>query len=60
RVGKENETAALQIDGAGPMEFTGRKMGGMIDVTDDGLADDSRRAQWMALARDFVGDMPAK
>ncbi len=30
RVGKDNEAAALTIEGAGPIQFTGRKMGGMI------------------------------
>ena len=60
RVGKANEAAALAIDGAGPMQFTGRRMGGMIDVTDEALADDRRRAACMRLALDFVGGLPAK
>ncbi len=60
RVGKDNEAAALEIDGAGPMQFTGRKMGGMIDVTDEGLADDKARAEWLRLSLDFVKPMPAK
>lgn len=60
RVGKDNETAALDIEGAGPMEFTGRKMGGMVDVSDEALEDDIRRARLMALALDFVKALPAK
>ena len=60
RVGKDNEAAALAIDGATPMAFTGRKMGGMIDVDEDLMADDTRRGQIMALALDFVSPMPAK
>ena len=60
RVGKDNQDAALQIDGAGPMAFTGRPMGGMIDVTDAAMADDGRRGQCLALAMDFVRPMPAK
>ena len=60
RVGKDNEASALAIDGATPMAFTGRKMGGMIDVDEDLIADDTRRAQVMALAFDFVAPMPAK
>ncbi len=60
RVGKDNEAQALAIDGAGPMQFTGRKMGGLIDVTDDGLVDDARRAEWLRLALDFAGQLPAK
>ena len=60
RVGKDNEAAALAVPGAGPMTFTGRRMGGMVDVTDAGLADDAARAEWLRLARDFVGGLPAK
>ena len=60
RVGKDNETAALAVAGAGPMQFTGRKMGGMVDVTEDLLGDDSRRAAVMNLARGFVSALPPK
>lgn len=60
RVGKENEATALGIDGAVPMQFTGRKMGGIIDVSDDGLSCDNKREQWMGLAKQFVGGLPAK
>ena len=60
RVGKDNEAAALAIDGAGPMEFTGRKMGGMVDVSDESLTNDASRAEWLRLSMDFVGAMPPK
>jgi hypothetical protein len=60
RVGKDNQDAALAIDGAGPMRFTGRTMGGMIDATDAAMADEASRARLMALALDFVGSLPAK
>lgn len=60
RVGKENEAAALAVEGAGPMAFTGRKMGGMVDVSDALLDDDDRRGALVALALDFVKDLPAK
>lgn len=60
RVGKAAEADALAIDGAGPMTFTGRKMGGMIDVTDEALADDGKRAEWVRMALDFVGTLPPK
>jgi len=60
RVGKDNENAALAVEGAAPLAFTGRRMGGMIDVSDEALADDARRAEWMALALGFVGALPAK
>ncbi|WP_204114309.1 TfoX/Sxy family protein [Shimia biformata] len=60
RVGKENEAAALAIDGAREMDFTGRRMGGFIEADDDLMGDDDRRAQMLALALDFVGPMPPK
>lgn len=60
RVGKDNEAAALAIDGAGPMQFTDRKMGGMVDISAEGMADDAARGKLLALAMDFVGQMPSK
>lgn len=60
RVGPDNEAAARAIDGAGPMDFTGRPMKGFVNVTDEGLADDARRAEWLRLALDYVGAMPPK
>lgn len=60
RVGKSRETAALAIEGAGPMMFTGRKMGGMVDVTDECLADDDRRQQLLALALANSESLPPK
>lgn len=60
RVGKDSEAAALAIDGAGPMTFTGRRMGGMIDVVDAALAEDDKRAEWLRLSLEFVGGLPAK
>ena len=61
RVGKAAEAEAMAIDGAGPMTFTGRKMGGMIDVTDpDAVADDARRHQWLDLALVHARSLPPK
>lgn len=60
RVGKDNEAAALEIEGVAPLVFTGRRMGGMVDVADETLADDGRRGALMRLARDFVGGLPPK
>ena len=60
RVGKERETEAMAIEGARPMTFTGRKMGGMIDVSDDALADDDRRRAWMGMAVAHAASLPAK
>ena len=60
RVGKDNEAAALDIKGAKPLGFTGRKMGGLIDVDIDAFIEDDKRAAWLSLAFDFVGQLPAK
>ena len=60
RVGKDRQDKALAIDGASPMAFTGRPMGGMIDVTDEALADDARRSQLLALALENVRSLPPK
>ncbi len=60
RVGKDNEAAALAVEGAGPLTFTKRKMGGMVDVTDEAIAGDASRTRLMGLAMDFVGGLPAK
>ncbi|MBZ0127941.1 MAG: TfoX/Sxy family protein [Rhodobacteraceae bacterium] len=60
RVGKANEAAAQAIDGVSDLAFTGRKMGGMVDLGDAGMEDDSTRAALMALALDFVGGLPAR
>lgn len=60
RVGKSNQDAALAIDGVSPLAFTGKKMGGMLDVDDDLMADDTRRLKVMALAMDFVAALPTK
>jgi TfoX/Sxy family transcriptional regulator of competence genes len=60
RVGKAQENAAKALPGAGPLQFTGRPMGGMIDVSEDGLADDQNRAEWTRLAMGFVKTLPPK
>ena len=60
RVGKENEAQALAIEGVRPMDFTGRRMGGFVDVADEAVVDEVRRARLMALGCAFVETLPAK
>jgi len=60
RVGKANEARALQVEGTSELAFTKKKMGGMLDVDDALLIDDTRRTQLMDLALEFVGGLPAK
>ena len=54
RVGKDRQATALAIDGVSEMAFTGRKMGGLVDVTEDLLSDDDRREILMDLAKQNV------
>lgn len=60
RVGKPNMAAALAVPGAGPMTFTGKPMGGIIEFSPEATADDARRGTVLALALGFVKTLPAK
>ena len=60
RVGKENMGHALALPGVTPLAFTGRAMGGLVDLTDEALADDARRATLLSLARSFLRSLPPK
>ena len=60
RVGKPREEEARAVEGAGPMQFTGRPMGGMIDVTEEAFQDDDKRTIWLRLAIENASSLPAK
>jgi hypothetical protein len=60
RVNKSREAEARAIEGAGELTFTGRPMGGMIEVDEEAMADDTRRTQWIALAVKNASSLPAK
>ena len=60
RVGKDNEAAALELDGVEPMSFTGRRMGGMVDISEAAIVHSGIRDSVLALAREFVESLPAK
>lgn len=60
RVGKAAEASALEIDGITPLSFTGRKMGGMVDVSEDVLGDDARRAQIVKMSLAYATSLPPK
>ncbi len=60
RVGKANEPAALELDGIDPLSFTGRKMGGMVDLDAAAIEDETILRAVLSLARDFVESLPAK
>lgn len=60
RIGKQNETAAISIEGAHPLGFTGRKMRGMVEVDVDAYMEDAKRAAWLDLALTYVLCLPEK
>ena len=59
RVGKDNHAEALGRPGAMPMEMGGRRMSGFVFV-DAEDCDDGDLRDWIALARSFVAELPAK
>ena len=60
RVGKALEAEARAIPGTGPMTFTGRPMGGMVEADDALLADDDRRRRLLALALTHARSLPPR
>ncbi len=60
RVGKAAEAEALQIDGVSELSFTGRKMGGMVDISENLIADDARRTQIVKMALAYASSLPPK
>ncbi len=59
RVGKASEEEALNV-GAGPMTFTGRKMGGMVELDADGFEDDALRAKLTQMSLANAASLPPK
>ncbi|MEL6207857.1 MAG: TfoX/Sxy family protein [Pseudomonadota bacterium] len=60
RVGKNAEAEALAVPGAAPLSFTGRKMGGMVEMDAEGFADDAARQRLTTMARAFAESLPPK
>ncbi|TNF18583.1 MAG: hypothetical protein EP318_17545 [Rhodobacteraceae bacterium] len=60
RVGKDQADQALAFERAQPMTFTGRPMGGMIELYADDLAHTDTRTGLLRLALDFVDALPPK
>ena len=60
RVGKDSEEAALKIVGTAPLSFTGRRMGGMVDLSGDLIADEARRGAVLAMAIEHAQSLPPK
>ena len=60
RVDKQAEPDALLIEGIAPLSFTGRKMGGMVDVSEDVLSDNIRLEKIVSMALDYAKSLPPK
>lgn len=60
RVGADAQDRAVSIEGVQPMAFTGKPMRGFVDVTDDAMADDTRRQSLLDMALRFNATLPAK
>ncbi|MCA9566352.1 MAG: TfoX/Sxy family protein [Myxococcales bacterium] len=60
RVGKALEPEARELPGARDMDFTGKKMGGMLFVDDAAIADDEALAQWVGLCLRHAETLPPK
>jgi hypothetical protein len=60
RVDPEREPELLQRPGARPMDFTGRRMKGFLQVDPGGIADDETLAGWLAEATARAEGLPAK
>ena len=60
RVGKDHEAEALKLPGIEPLSFTGRKMGGMVDINPEAIEDEATLRAVLKLALEFVGALPGK
>ncbi|MEP2980059.1 MAG: TfoX/Sxy family protein [Lentilitoribacter sp.] len=59
RVGKENEQEACERYFAQPLSFTGRKMGGLVEIEDEACEDQQLKGL-ISLALSFVTQLPPK
>jgi TfoX/Sxy family transcriptional regulator of competence genes len=60
RVGPEQYEAALALPHARPMDFTGKRMRGMIFVAADGARDDAALTAWVGRGLAYVTSLPPK
>lgn len=60
RPGKSREVEALALAGVEPLSFTGRPMGGMVEVDEAAYADDDVRAALTQLSLANAASLPAK
>ena len=60
RVGPDQYTVALEIDGVNEMTFTNRPMKGFVECDENILGDDEARRQVLKLALKYTSGLPAK
>lgn len=59
RVGKEQETMALQKPGCSCMDLTGIPLGGLVYVKEEACKNNGLK-EWLGIAENFVGALPPK
>ena len=59
RPGKDRMARALEL-GAAPLAFTGRKMGGLVELDEGGFADAATRAALTELSLAHAASLPPK
>lgn len=59
RVGKDNEQEACDRYSAVPLSFTGRKMGGLVEIEDEACNDEQLKGL-VSLTMSFVTQLPPK
>lgn len=60
RVGKALEARARALPGARDMDFTGKRMGGMLFVDDAAITEDPALRTWVELCLEHARTLPAK
>ncbi len=60
RVGKTREPAAVEYEGVEPLYFGGRRMGGMVELTEAALRNNATRSSILRMAIEFTSSLPDK
>lgn len=60
RVGPDAYESTLGREHAREMDFTGRALKGMVYVGVEGISEDAALREWLGIAVEFAGGLPAK
>ncbi len=60
RVGPKQYEAALKLEHAAEMDFTGKPLHGMIYVRPEGFKTDEALGKWLRMGLEFTAALPAK